>query len=398
MTSTVNHTLTTNKVWLFLNNRKVIFWVWVLLVAVVALKHLKPPIPNNYLIFKYAFFHAVDHLNLYAAYPQHHLDANHYGPFFSLLIAPFALMPDFFGMLFWQLANVLFLFYAIKQLPLTANKINAVYWIITHEMLTAMFSLQPNISIAAIIILAYAFIIRGKNFWAAFVIMLGTFVKLYGIVGLAFFFFAKQKSKFILYLIICAVLFLIMPAVFFGSEYILQCYRNWAISLSEKQMLNANPMSMQDISVMGFVRRILHNSSISDLPFLVGGGFLFLMPYLRVKCYANIKFQLLLLASTLIFVVIFSNSSESPTYIIAFAGVAVWYTIQQRKTRWDVLSLFIFAFILTTLSPSDIFPKFIRETYIKPYSLKALPCILIWFYIVHQQLFNKFESKSLSMI
>ena len=93
------------------------------------------------------------------------------------------------------LAAQMFLFFAVKQLPLKQTKINAVYWIITHELLTAMFSLQANISITAIIILTFAFIERKQNFWAAFLIMLGTFIKLYGIVGLAFFFFVKNKRN-----------------------------------------------------------------------------------------------------------------------------------------------------------------------------------------------------------
>jgi hypothetical protein len=90
----------------------------------------------------------------------------------------------------------------------------------------------------------------------------------------------------------------------------------------------------------------------------------------------------MLLANVLIFTVIFSTSAESPTYIIAFAGVAIWFVIQPRPYNWYTISLFVFAFLLTSLSPSDLFPKFIKETYIKPYSLKALPCVLIWIRII----------------
>ena len=40
--------------------------------------------------------------------------------------------------------------------------------------------------------------------------------------------------------------------------------------------------------------------------------------------------------------------------------------------------LLIFAFILTSLSPTDLFPRFIRNEVIVPYALKVLPCIVIW--------------------
>jgi len=87
--------------------------------------------------------------------------------------------------------------------------------------------------------------------------------------------------------------------------------------------------------------------------------------------------------------VIFSSGSESPTYIIAFAGVAIWFVIQQ-KNNW-VVGLFIYASILTSLSPTDIFPRAIKE-FIRLYSLKALPCVIIWLTIIFQMLKEDFES------
>ncbi len=375
------------------NQRKVIFFIWLLLVFGVTTKNYFLSTPNNYLIFKYAFLHAVDQLPLYNLYPEHHLDSNHYGPFFSLLFAPFAVLPNFIGMTLWQLANVFLLYFAIHNLPLSFKKVNAVYWIITHEMLTAMFSFQFNISIAAIIVLSFVYIEKQKNIWATFFIALGFFVKLYGIIGLAFFFFVKQKPKFILYGILWCILLFILPMAFFSPQFILQSYHDWYVSLTEKQLLNASLTSMQDISVMGMVRRITQNASLSNLPFILSGLLVFTLPYLRIKQYQSLNFRLLFLAATLIFTVIFSNSSESPTYIIAFTGVAVWFVIQSKPKHPFILFLFIFAFLLTSLSPSDLFPKFIREQYIIPYSLKALPCMLIWIYISYQLLTNNFLLK-----
>jgi hypothetical protein len=99
----------------------------------------------------------------------------------------------------------------------------------------------------------------------------------------------------------------------------------------------------------------------------------------------------MLLSSVLIFTVIFSTGSESPTYIIAFVGVAIWFVIQEKPiTNWKI-ALFIFAIVLTSLSPSDLFPKFIKEQYIQKYAVKAVPCMLIWIAIVYQILTSKFN-------
>lgn len=377
------------------NNRLFILSVFILLPVITTYRQYHTGTHhNNYLIFIYTYFHAQDHLSLFGRYPEYG-DMNHYGPLFSLIIAPFAMMKEYIGVLFWELLNSLFLYYAIRTLPMEVKKINAVYWIVAHELLTALFACQINPSITAIIILSYTLINKKENFWAACLIMLGTFIKLYGIVGLAFFFFAKEKPKFILYCIFWAAVFFVLPMIFFTPEYIIGQYKEWYISLSNKQLENATLDSWQDISVMGMARRFTQNPGISNLPFILPGIILFCLPYLRISQFKSEKFRLMYLASTLIFTVIFSNSSESPTYIIAFAGVAIWFMIQEKPVSPIVIALFIFAILLTTLGPSDLYPRSVRVNYIMHYSLKALPCLLIWLYISYQLIFEDFNLKTL---
>lgn len=191
--------------------------------------------------------------------------------------------------------------------------------------------------------------------------------------------------------IVWVILLFILPMAISSPKYIVQAYSDWYNSLVHKNLTNTDLHSYQDISLMGFARRITGNSTLPNGPFLIGGLILFALPYLRINQYKNIVFRLMLLASTLIFTVIFSSGSESPTYIIAFAGIAIWFVIlPKRRTTWQIF-LLIFAIVITSLSPTDIFPKFLRETYVRPYSLKALPCILIWLTITYQMLTEKFE-------
>lgn len=379
-----------------LNNQNFILFILIVLASFATFKQIKTGNEhNNYLIFTHTFFHAQQHLNLYLRYPNQYWDMNHYGPLFSIIIAPFAIMPKYIGMFFWQLANTLFLYYAISTLPLKITKINAIYWIIANELLTSLFGFQINPGIAAIIILSYTMINKGNNFMAAFVILLGTFIKLYGIVGLAFFFFVKQKPKFIAYCIFWAAVFFALPMCFFGVNYILKCYLDWYVSLSAKQIENATLVSWQDISIMGIFRRVLQNPTIPNWPFLLVGITLFCIPYFRIKQYKAQTFRLMYLASTLIFTVVFSNSSESPTYIIAFSGVAIWFVLQVRPLKPMVIALFIFSILLTTMAPTDFYPQYIRTNYILHYSLKALPCVFIWFFLTYQLLFVDFTQKEL---
>jgi hypothetical protein len=45
--------------------------------------------------------------------------------------------------------------------------------------------------------------------------------------------------------------------------------------------------------------------------------------------------------------------------------------------------------VFTSLSPTDLFPRFIRKGILEPYVVKAVPCILIWAKIIWEMLFNK---------
>lgn len=377
-----------------LNNKKIILVIWILLASISAIKQYLIGNDNNYLIFKNVFYHTLEQKSLYATYPNLYFDHNHYGPIFSLFIAPFALLPDGIGMVLWCLFNALVLVYAIRQINLESNKINLVLWICAHEFLTAILGQQFNPIMTSIIILSYVLIEKEKDFWSACLIVLGTFIKLYGIVGLAFFFFSKNKMKFIGSLAIWSIVFFLLPMAISSPEFILNSYSEWFTRLVEKNNENASLNSMQDISIMGMVRKTLNMPHLSNMLFLIPGLLLFGLPYLRFNMYSNKKFQLLLLASVLIFTVIFSSGSESPTYIIAFAGVAIWFVIQEEKTKWTWF-LFIFAMILTSFSPSDLFPKYIKETYIKPYALKALPCVLIWFQITYELITTQFSKQHL---
>ncbi len=376
----------------FFNNRLNIISIWMIITLLSAVKQLKIGNYNNYKIFKNVYFHTIEKLPLYKEYPLEYFDHNHYGPIFSLLIAPFAVLPDYLGIPLWGLFNAGILAWAITQLPLKSSQINAVLWICLHELLTTLLGLQFNPIMTAIIILSFVYIEKGKDFWSAFFIVLGVFVKLYGIVGLAFFFFSKNKIKFILSLLFWCIVLFSLPMLISSPEYIIQTYQEWFARLIEKNNENTGLSSYQDISLMGMVRRFFQDSTIPNLPFLIGGVFLFGLQYLRIKEYKEETFRVMLLASVLIFTVIFSSGSESPTYIIAFVGVAIWFVIQPKPISNLYIGLFIFALILTSLSPSDLIPKYLKDNYIRPYALKALPCVLIWFAIIYEMLKNKFKN------
>lgn len=369
----------------FFSNPRTLFGLWTLLAVVAGLTKMAPHRHNNFLIFRGVFWHTIQKLSLYDFYPTEYNDHNHYGPIFSLVIAPFAVVPDAIGLLLWLVVLALGMYYAVRRLPLEEGRQIFLYWFCAHELLTALQMQQFNIAIAAIIIGSFAAIEKGREVTAAFLIVLGTFVKLYGIVGLAFFFFVKRKPRFILALIGWSVVCFVAPMLISSPEYVVGQYVEWYERLAAKNGENTFSL-MQNISLLGMIRKASGSASYSDLLVILPGLALFGLPYLRFGQYRHLAFRYAILSSVLLFVVLFSTGSESSTYIIPFAGIALWYvTSPWKRSGWDV-ALLVFAFVLSSLSPSDLFPRSLREAYVLPYALKALPPTLIWLRLSYELL------------
>jgi len=373
-------------------NPKYIFGVYLIIAVATALsKYFRGSYAiNNYLIFKNVFLNTYHQSNLFSEYPDRFFDMNHYGVFFSILIAPFALMPDWLGITLWNAANTFIFIYAIHKLPFSDAKKALFALFCLQEYITAALSLQFNIALTGLLLLSAIYIYERKETKSVTAILVGVFVKIYGIVGFSQFFFIKNKTKFIVSGLIIAGVFFVLPMLYSSPQFVIQCYSDWYQSIIEKNSANQTLGNMQDISLMGFFRRILGDASISNVIFLAFGLPLFALPYIRIQQYKNYAFQLMILASTLLFLVLFSSSSESPTYIIAVTGVLIWFFLQKERTPF-IIGLLVFVIIFTCFSTSDLFPKFVKKNYIIKYSLKAVPCIVIWLRVIYELLTKDFE-------
>ncbi|RPE12169.1 DUF2029 domain-containing protein [Chitinophaga lutea] len=364
--------------------------LWFGLSAAVAAKELLVHNMNNYIIFKHVFLHVRAQQPLYIPYPEY-FDVNMYGPLFSLIIAPFALLPDAAGAFLWVMANAAFLYIAIRQLPLNRIQQNLILIFSSHELMAASSYFQFNPAIAACLILSFTCILKGKDFWAAFLIMAGTFTKLYGIAGLAFFFFSRNRLRLTGSLVLWAAVMFALPLALAPMAYILRTYHEWMAALLEKNDKNYRfheGIVLQNISAMGFIQRVFRLPALSNWWVLGPGLLLFFSQYSRLRWKEHPRYQLYLLASTLLFTVLFSTSSESPTYIIAFPAVCIWYVLQPA-TKWNN-ALFIFILIGTSFSHSDLVTPWVKKNIVLPYAFKAFPCLLLWLILVYQVLRGQF--------
>lgn len=351
---------------------------------------------NNYLIYKQVFWHTLEQKHLYLSYPSEYADVNHYGPLFSILIAPFALLPVYVGCFFWCLLNVAVLFYAIKKLPVTILQQRWILLIGVFELITSIHSVQFNPMLCGMILLSFTAIEKEDILLGTFFIVAGTLIKIYSVVGLLFFLFTPHKKKFILYSAMWFVVLFCLPMIISSPSFIIESYKNWFTVLVEKNgqnIVSSMNAGMQDISVMGMVRRIFGVYQMPNTFVTLPAGILMLLPLLRFNFWKNQAYKLHYLALLLIGLVIFSSSAESPTYVIAVIGYLIWHVQQPDNNRLPYKVLMGLVLLLTIFSPTDLFPRFIREQYVLRYSLKALPCFIAWLAVVYTLFKSQFNQK-----
>jgi hypothetical protein len=363
----------------FLYNKRFLLVLWTMIGILSGLREVLSRTINNFLIFASSYFHLTQHKNLYAAYPAEYSDFFLYGPVFSVFIAPFALLPVSAGVILWNVANSLLLFYAVYQLPLPDKKKAIASWLVLNSSFTSLVNLQFNGLCTAFIILSYTSLNHKRygDFLSAFFTILGAFIKFYGLVGLIFFFFAGSKKKYLLSCVMCSLFMFGLPMLIAGPGFVWQSYSDWLQILLSENNDNSNPLSTgADMCVMGMFRRVFQDSTLSNLYFLIPGMLLLGTIFLQWRRFEDKKLQLQILASVLIFIILASTGAESPTLLIGMTGVAIWYISAEINLIDNIL--LISALLLSSFISTDIIPAFVRKEYVYRYGLTVLPLLLIW--------------------
>jgi hypothetical protein len=374
---------------------KFIFILFLLLAAFATLQsiiltqpHPKPgewpyTFYNNYVIFRQSFFHLIHHQDLYAAYYSECWDLYKYSPAFSMFFGLLAYLPDAIGLFLWNALNAFVLFVAVYKLPEIETKHKSfMLFVMGLELMTTMQNSQSNGLMAGLLILAFCMFEKQRMGLAAFFISLTVFIKIFGIIACILFIFYSKKMRFVLYMIGWCLLFLLIPGFFSDFDQLPSIYTSWLSMLANDHSTSVG------YSVLGWLQTWFRTEPNKILVLFIG-AILMLLPLLKLKKYTFYSFRLAMLANILIWTVIFNHKAESPTFVIAVAGVALWFFIQvPSKVNIFLLLLTV---LFTCLAPTDLFPKYIRQNIFETYVVKAVPCIIVWIKIIYDMLFDKIK-------
>jgi hypothetical protein len=338
---------------------------------------------NNYMIFKQSYEHLVQNKNMYAEYPQEHYDYYKYSPAFALVMGLFYYLPDLVGLIIFNLLNVFVLVLGLKRLKLPQQSIKYVFLFVMLELAISMSMTQTNALMAGLVILGFTYLEDDKPFIAALLISVTVFIKLFGLVAFALWLLYPQKLKFIFYTLFWFIILAFIPLLATSESALMQQYQNWLV------LLKNDHDTSYGVSFMGWI----HSWFKVDLP-KVGtvavAALVFCIPLLKFSLYRLYFFRLQILASILLWIVIFNHKGENPTYVIALSGVAIWYFSQKTRPLNKVLLWLTLVF--TSFSSTDLItPGWIAEKYVEPYAVKAVLCCIVWFKLQYDLMTNNYS-------
>ncbi|PYL04583.1 MAG: hypothetical protein DME32_01525 [Verrucomicrobia bacterium] len=324
---------------------------------------------NNLRIFRSSFVNLVNGRDLYGLYPEQYWDHFNYSPTFALLMAPFAWLPEFASALFWNFCNVFALFAAVCALSLDGRARAIVLWLVGIELLTSIQNFQSNALVAALIIATLVSFERGRPELAAVFVALGAAIKIFGGAGALFIIFYPQKRRFLVAALIATVILFLLPLIVTSFAQLHLQYQSWFA------VLKADYFTRHNLSIMNWLHTWFGLTSPNPLFQFVGAAIL-LLPLLRRDCYADRSFRLRFLGSLLVFLLLLNHRAESPAFILAVAGVAIWYVAAETHLWRTVFALsVVFA---TSLVDTDVVPPHIRQSVVTPLLLKTFPCVIAW--------------------
>src|SRR6266550_2438359 len=324
---------------------------------------------NNVSIFRSASFNLFAGRDLYAAHPEQHFDFYKYSPTFAVLFAPLAYLPFALTFLCWTLLNGLLLWYALDRL-LPEREATVALALLYLEVLLALQYGQSNALVAALMVLAFVAFEARRPVGAALSITLGAAVKLFPLAALSVAVFHPRRLRFAAIFIAVLAAAIALPLVAIPPGDLLAQYRSW-------HAIEAKDALRRGYSLMHYVHAWF-GVDWPNWPLQAAGTALLLLPVaLRPDRWASVEFRRLFLCSLLVYAVLFNHASESPSFVVAYAGIVIWYVSSPpSRVRAAVMALTLLVMVVHDV---DVVPRWVKYDLLVPYRIKGIPCLVAWF-------------------
>ena len=328
----------------------------------------------NFAIFRQSFVHLAAGQDLYAPYPTEQADRFKYSPTFAALFAPLAVLPVLVALALWNALNVVLLWYAMRRL-LPGPQGNLALALMYLEMLRTTQRAQSNALVTALMVLAFVWMEERRQVAAALAVALGTSIKLFPVLAIIPALFHPRRVRMSLLAASAGAIAMLLPLVAISWPALQAQYASW----HALETIDAGAgVSGGGAGLYGGVMHWMRVAFHTDWPnwlFLLGGLLLLGAPLASVDRWSAPGFRLRVLSSILVFSTIFNHQVESPSFVIAMTGVAIWFVSSKR--RWTDVLLLSVVLLVVSLGSNDLMPHAFRELVVR-FKLKTLPCLAVW--------------------
>ncbi len=338
----------------------------------VAIQHAAGKPANNFRIFRAAGRHLLDGRDLYALHPADHADLFKYSPTVALGFVPFALVPEWVGLLAWHLLNAGVLAWAVcRVVPARAAAMALAGCLL--EALGAMQNAQANGLCAGLMLLALDAAARDRPWAGALAVATGTHVKLFPAAAGVFGAVHRRRLVHVAALGITVLALALLPLVVVTPAELLAQYRAWGRLLAQ----DSGTQAMWWVG--GIVERYAARP-VPHAPIQLVGTLVVLATAWRWRLAlapgGAVGDRMRLAGLVLGYVILFNHRSEPPTFVIAYAGLALWWATQPRARWRDALCLAVL--VLGSLGGTDLVPRAVRVAWHQETRLKAIVVLAAW--------------------
>jgi len=349
--------------------RRLVLALYVASAALVTVQQALLGHSNNLSIFRSASLNLLAGRDLYAAHPEQHLDFYKYSPTFALLFAPLAYLPFALAFLCWSLLNGLLLWYALDRL-LPERQATIALALLYLEVLLALQYGQSNALVAALMILGFVAFEGRRQLGAALSITVGAAVKLFPLAGLSLAALYPRRLRFGAIAVGVLAVAVVLPLVVIPPADLLAQYRSW-------HAIEAKDTLLRGYSLMHYVHAWFGVNWPNWPQQAVGTALLLLPLALRSDRWEALEFRRLFLCSLLVYSVLFNHASESPSFVVAYAGIVIWYVSSPPSPlRTAVMALTLLVMVVHDV---DVVPRWVKYDILVPYRIKGIPGLVAWF-------------------
>jgi len=335
-----------------------IFLLGFVLVLLVTLAMVIDERYKVFLVYKFGTLDFWSNINPYSEW-QHPLDRYLYGPIFSVFFSVFAFLPSWLGAVLWNIFNYSLFFCAVFTLSpiiFDLKKKRFVFWFLFPIVLTDLFYFQSNLFVVSFFLLAYSALERNQFLYGIIFILFSGFSKIYGLVQLGTLLFYRRFWRNVIVAAALSALLFLVPLLKISFSELLEYYQSWFVAIDQRH----NPLDFEVIYRLFYM--LGYKSAVNHVPVIqaVSLAIICLLTVVNYKKFRNADFRTQVLGILLGWVILFSTTAEKHTYVIAMAGVNLWY-LSGPKPTLDKVLLWLNFFLIILIPIDAIFPKAIMR-------------------------------------